>query len=69
MQAECERLRRRVEQLEAECGDYHRALTALLRERVAQTDHLSDADLDRMAAEAMRLGDFGEALQRLLQER
>jgi hypothetical protein len=69
LEAECERLRRRVQQLEAECGGYHRALTALLRERCALTDTTSDAELDRLAEEALRLGDFESELRELLRER
>ena len=69
LQAECERLRKRVQELEAECGSYHRSLTVLLRERCAQTDTSTDADLDRLADEALRLRDFDDELSQLLQER
>ena len=39
------------------------SLTAILREQYAQTDTSTDADLDRLAAEALRLGDFSTELQ------
>jgi hypothetical protein len=83
LQAECERLRQRIQQLEeefqherqdrlavqAERDSYYRALTALLRERAAQADSSTDDDLDRLAQEAVRLGDFSEELRQLLQTR
>jgi len=68
-EAECERLRRRVAELEAECSGYQRALTTMLREQLAQTDTTTDADLDRMAEEALRLGSFDEELRQLLELR
>jgi ribose 1,5-bisphosphokinase PhnN len=81
VQAECERLRQRLHQLEEECqherqarltaqaerDSYHRSLTAFVRERAAQTDSSTDDDLDCLAQEAERLGDFCEELQQLLQ--
>jgi hypothetical protein len=69
LQAECERLRKRVQELEVECGGYRRSLTALLRERCAQTDTSTDADLDQLAADALPLGGFDEELRQLLQDR
>jgi hypothetical protein len=69
LEAKCQRLRQRVRQLEAECGGYHRSLTALLREQCARTDVSTDAELDRLAEEALRLGDFSEELGQLLGER
>jgi hypothetical protein len=83
LQAECDRLRQRLDQLEKECqherqarlavqaerDSYHRSLTALLRERAAQMDSNTDDDLDRLAQEAERLGDFSEELRQLLQIR
>jgi hypothetical protein len=42
---------------------------ALLRAHCAQTDTSTDADLDRLASETLRLGDFNEELRQLLQER
>jgi hypothetical protein len=67
--AECERLRRRVQQLEAERDCFRHSLMAMLRERCARTDPSTDVDLDRLAEEALGLQDFDEELRQLLQQR
>ena len=67
-QTECERLRKRVAELEEQCEICNRALTRLMGEHLAKTDTTTEAELDRMAEEALGLGSFERELQELLQQ-